>query len=107
MDEDTAADNALKQVWRAGTLQLHVCEEIYGDAAERFHGPLAEPVNGAAVDEGGKHTQTLAESIANGAIRGRQELASVRSKVEQRFQVRQFKIKQKQFMHLKHSTRCR
>ena len=71
MDEDAAADNALKQVRRVGTVQLNVSEEVHGDAAERFHGPLTEPVNGAAVDKRGEHAKALTEGIANRAEIGR------------------------------------
>ena len=47
-------------------LHLQGVEEVPGHGPERVLGPLREPVDGAAVDQGGEHAQPRAEGIPNG-----------------------------------------
>eukprot|EP00976_Prorocentrum_cordatum_P005192 102756-Prorocentrum_minimum.AAC.2 len=47
--------------------QLHVLEELHRHRLQRVLRPRLEPVDGAAVDDGGELPQPLAEGVADGA----------------------------------------
>lgn len=48
-------------------LDFDVLELPLADADEGLLGPLAEPVDGGAVDEGGEHAEAGGEDLAHGA----------------------------------------